>query len=123
VHRPDEERARLEAIELLLHQERVGAEIDELLARDDALDHLLDLAVEERLAAGDRHHRRAALVDPLEALLDREALVQDGVGGGYFAAACAGQVPAGQRLLHEPARNALLPHRTLPVAPRGARAL
>src|SRR5258708_40040071 len=105
MHRPDEERARLEAIELLLHQERVGAEIDELLARDDALDHLLDLAVEERLAAGDRHHRRAAPVDPLEALLDREAPVQDGGGGVYFAAARAGPVAAGKRLPHEGERE------------------
>src|SRR5258708_21781358 len=107
MHRPDEERARLEAIELLLHQERVGAEIDELLARDDALDHLLDLAVEERLAAGDRHHRRAALVDRLEALLDPEALVPDGVGVVYFAAAGPGQVAAEQRLEAEAERVAL----------------
>ena len=40
VHRPHEKRARLVLCELLFHQQRIGAQIDELLARHDALDDL-----------------------------------------------------------------------------------
>src|SRR5665213_3453530 len=101
MHRPDEIRAGLEPVDLLFHQQRVGAEVDELLARDDALDDLLDLAMEEGLAAGDRHDGRAAFVDRLEAFRDREALVQDLVGIVDLAAAGAGEVAAEQRLEHE----------------------
>ena len=70
-------------------------------------DDLLDLAVQQRLAAGDRHHRGAALVDRLEALRDDEALVQDLVGIIDLAAAGAGQIAAEQRLEHEHERIAL----------------
>src|SRR5262249_42053368 len=45
--RPDEIGVVLEKVDLLFHQQRVGAEIDEPLARDDALDDLVDLLVEE----------------------------------------------------------------------------
>src|SRR5690348_7447624 len=105
--RPDEERIRLEAVDLLLEQQRVGAQIDELLACDDAFGDLLDLAVEQGLAAGDRDHRRAAFVDRLEALFDRQALVQDLVGIIDLAAAGAGEVAAEQRLEHENQRITL----------------
>ena len=111
--RPDEIGIGLEEIELLLQQQRVGAEIDEFLARDDALDDLLDLAVEQRLAAGDRHHRRAAFVDRFEAFCDRQALVQDRVGIVDLAAAGAGEVAAEQRLQHQHERIALDAHEAL----------
>ena len=69
--RPDEIGVGLEATNLLLEQQRVGAEIDEFLALDDAFDDLLDLAMEEGFAAGDRDDGRAALIDRFEALLER----------------------------------------------------
>ena len=106
VHGPGEERVRLEQVDLLFEQQRVGAEIDEFLAGDQALDDLLDLAVQQRLAAGDDDDRRAAFVDRFEALGDAEPLVQDRVGIVDLAAAGAGQVAAEQRLQHQHERIA-----------------
>ena len=115
MHGPGEERVGLEQVDLLFKQQRVGAQVDELLARDDALDDLLDLAVQQRLAAGDHDDRRAAFVDRFEAFRDAEALVQDRVGVIDLAAAGAGQVAAEQRLQHQHERVAsdaaqMLPH-------------
>src|SRR5437868_5850536 len=78
-----------ELIDLLLEEQRVGAQVDELLARDDALDDLDDLLVEQWLAAGDRDHRSAAFVDGFEALGRGQALVQDLIGVVDLAAAGA----------------------------------
>ena len=61
--------AGLEQVELFFQQERVGAQVDVLLARDQSLDDLVDLGMHQRLAAGDGDHWRAALVDCAEALL------------------------------------------------------
>ena len=54
----------------------VRAQVDELLALDELADHLVDLRVHQRLAAGDRHHRRAAFLDRRDRLLDRHPLAQ-----------------------------------------------
>src|SRR6185312_11699953 len=113
MHRPDEEGVGLEEVELLLHQQRIGAEVDEFLARDDAAHHLVDLAMEQRLTAGDRYYRGAALVDRLEAFLDREALIENDVGIIDLAAAGAGEIAAEQRLQHEHQRVALHAHEAL----------
>src|SRR5665811_1294696 len=88
-------------MQLLLEQQRVGAERDELLTRDDAFDDLTDLAMDERLAAGYSHHRRAAFVDRVEAVLDRQTLVEDRVRIIDLAAADAGEIAAEQRLQHQ----------------------
>ena len=48
--------------------------VDVLPPHDEALDQHLDLRVNQRLAAADAHHRRAALVDRGQALLDRHPL-------------------------------------------------
>jgi hypothetical protein len=45
MHRPGEERARLVFRDLLLHQQRVGAEVDELPPRNHALDDFRELLV------------------------------------------------------------------------------
>ena len=47
----------------LLQQDRVRAQVDELLALDQLPRHHVDLGMHQRLAAGDRHHRRAGLLD------------------------------------------------------------
>ena len=52
--------ARRILLQLLAQQQRVGAEIDELFARDQAGDNLVDFLMQQRFAARDRHHRRAA---------------------------------------------------------------
>ena len=85
-------RAGLEKVELLLQKHRVGAEVDELLARHDARNDLADLLVDERLAAGDGDDGRAALVHRLQALLNAQALIQDFVRVVDLAAAGTGQI-------------------------------
>jgi len=47
-----------------------------LLPPDDPVDQLDDLRVDGRLAAADGDDGRAALVDGLEALLERQAVLQ-----------------------------------------------
>ena len=54
----------------------VGAQVDELLALDQLVDDHVDLRVHQRLAAGDRDHRGAALLDRADGLLDRHALLE-----------------------------------------------
>src|SRR4029079_10014659 len=51
VHGEEQVGRRLEQVELLLEQERVGAERDELLAGDQALHDLAYLTMDQRLAA------------------------------------------------------------------------
>src|SRR5438105_7655321 len=63
--------------------------------------------MEQRLAARDRYHRSAALVDRPEAFGDREPLVQDLVGVVNLPASRAGEIAAKQRLEHEDERVAL----------------
>ena len=92
----------------LLEFERVGAEVDVLFARDEAVDDLDDLRVEQRLAAGDGDHGRAALFNGGEALLGRELLFEDVRRVLHLAAAGAGQVAAEERLEHEHQRIALV---------------
>src|SRR5438067_1558155 len=70
MNRPREERVWGELIDLLLKQQRVRAKIDKFLAGEDALDDIVDLAVQERLAPSNDDHGGAALVDRFEALGD-----------------------------------------------------
>src|SRR5439155_19396159 len=70
--RESEVGARREEVDLLFEQQRVGAEIDEALALDDAFDDLADLLVQQRLTAGNRYDRGAAFVDRPEAFGDAE---------------------------------------------------
>ena len=97
---------RREQIELLLQEQRVGAEIDVFAARDDGGDHVADLAVDERFAAGDRDDRRAAFLDRGERLVKADPPVEDGLGIVDLAASGAGQVAAEQRLQHQHQRIA-----------------
>ena len=112
--RPDEIRARLVVLHALFHQQRIGAQIDELPPRDDALDDRGQFLVQQRLAAGDRHHRRAALIDGAQRVLDRNALVEDFVGIVDLAATRAGEIAAEQRLQHQHERVALSSGQPLP---------
>jgi hypothetical protein len=69
--------------------------------------------VNQRLAAGDRHHRGAAFVGGVPAFLRRHAAIEDGVGIVDLAAADAGEVAAKQRFQHQHQRIALPAHQLL----------
>ena len=69
VDREGEVGAGLELVELALHQDRVGAEVDELAAVDVAAHDFADVVVNQGLAAGDRDDGRAAFLDRVPALL------------------------------------------------------
>ena len=99
---------RRELRQAALEFERVGAEVDVLFARDEAVDDLDDLRMQQRLAAGDGDHGRAAFFDGGEALLGRELLLEDVRRILHLAAAGAGQVAAEERLEHEHKRIALV---------------
>src|SRR5262249_20228004 len=107
MHREEQIRRGLEQIELLLEQQRVGAERDELLARDEAAHDLADLLVDQRLAAGDRHHRRTAFVGCVPALLGRHTAIEDGIRIVDLAAADTGEIATEQRFQHQHQRIAL----------------
>ena len=113
VHVPGEERVGLVLVHLLLEQQRVRAEIDELLALQDLGDDLGHLLVQQRLAAGDGDHGGAALVHGLQGVGHGQALVQDLGRVVDLAAAGAGQVAAEQRLQHQHERVALAPRQML----------
>ncbi|KOS92276.1 hypothetical protein DM53_4518 [Burkholderia mallei] len=106
--RPDEVRARRVIVHLLFHQQRVRAQVDELLALHDALDDFRHFLVQQRLAARDRHHGRAALVDGLQAFLDGQALVQNRIRIVDLAAAVAREVAAEEGLEHQRERIAFV---------------
>src|SRR6266540_4337451 len=83
----------------------------------DELDHqLVDVGVHQRLAPGDAHDGSAALLHGLDALLDRQVLLEDLRGVLDLAAAGAGEVASEKRLEHEdqgvplPAAELLLDH-------------
>src|SRR6516162_2994039 len=104
MNRPCEIGARAELLDLLLEQQRIGAEVDEFLARDQARDDLIDVAVEQRLATGEHDDRGPTFIDGIEALVDAQALIEDGVGIVDLATAGAGEVAAKQRFQHQDQR-------------------
>ncbi len=100
-------------VDFLLEQQGVGADGHEFAAPEGALDDLGQFLVEQRLAAGDHHDRRAAFLDRPETFVDRQALVQDLVGIIDLAAAGAGEIATEQGLEHENERIALAPRKML----------
>ena len=111
--RPGEIGARLEEIDLLRQQKRVGANDREFLSRDDALDDLREILVQQRFATRDDDDRRPAFVDRGQSVLHREALVEDVIGIVDLAASGAGEIAAKQRLHHEHERITLHAHQVL----------
>ena len=90
-----------------LHQQRVGAHIDEPLGRRDAVDYLVNLRMQRRLAAGYGYDRRARLLDGGQALLHAQHPVQNRLVLADAPAAYARQVALLQRLQHRNQRKAL----------------
>src|SRR4029450_3271989 len=62
VDREEEVRRGLKQMQLLLQQQRVRTERNELLLGDETPDDIADLAVDQRLAAGDGPQRAARVV-------------------------------------------------------------
>ena len=92
--------------EFFLQQQRVGAQVYVLAARDQPLDNFLDLRVQQRLAARDRHHWCAAFLDGVETLPRGELALQNMGGILDLSAAGAGQIAAKERLKHQNQRVA-----------------
>ena len=92
---------RLEEIDLLLEQNRVGTQVDVLLPGDQPLDHLLDLRIHQGLSSGNTHDRRAAFIRGVETLLGGELLLENMPGVLDLAAAGAGKIAAEERLEHQ----------------------
>jgi hypothetical protein len=92
---------RLEEVEFALEEKRVGAKINILFAFHEAGHDLVDLIVDERLAARDADHGRAAFLDGVEALLRGQALIENVVGILDLAATGAGKIAAEERFEHQ----------------------
>ena len=101
VHVEEEALVGLEFVQPLLDEHAVGAEVDVAVAFQDAGDQFADLRVHHRLAAADRNHGRAALVDRGQALFERYALGDGGFVFADSAAAGAGEIAGVQRLEHQ----------------------
>jgi hypothetical protein len=108
MHGPGEVRRRLVFVDVLGQQDRVRAQIHELLARDDAFDDLRQFLVDQRLATGNGNDRCIALVHRCQCLLDAHALLQNFLGLIDLAAAGASQIALEQWLQHHRQRITLL---------------
>src|ERR1035437_1811257 len=101
MHREREVLARRKQVQLLLQQQRIRAHVNVLFPRHQSRHDLRHLRMQQRLAARNRNHRRAALLSRLEAFLRRELRLQNVRGILDLAASGARQVAAEQRLQHQ----------------------
>src|SRR5262245_6900713 len=60
-----------EALDLTLKQDRIGAQVDEFLAFDQAAGDSIDIGVNEWLTTSDRYHRRPTFLSRFKAFLRR----------------------------------------------------
>ena len=109
MHRKAQVLARLEKMKLFLKQQRVRAEINVLLPRDQPFDDLVDLRMHQRLASGNRNHRRAALLDSFETLFGSHIHFENVGRVLNLAASRARQIAPEQGFEHE--------HERIPPAP------
>ncbi len=98
---------RLEAVEVLFQEDRVGAHVDVALAFDKSLDDAVDLRMDEGLAARDRDDGGAAFLGRGPAFFGRKALAQDIGWILDFPAARALEVAGEKRLELEDQRVSL----------------
>ena len=101
-------------MDFLFEQQRVAAQVDVFLARDQAFNDVGNLRMQQRFAAGDRNHGRAALVHGFKTLLGRELALQNVRRILDFAASGASQIAAKQRLKHQDERVLLASGEFLP---------
>ena len=107
MHRPVEAGMRLILVELLLQEQRIGADGDIFAFGERAGDDLGQFFVQQRLAAGEHHDRRAAFVDRSQGIVHRQPLIENLLRIVDFAAPGASQIAAEQRLKHQHERIAL----------------
>ncbi len=88
--RPSKVRRRLVFVHFLLEQQRIRAQVDELLALDQTLDDLRHLLVNQRLAARDRHDWGPAFFSSAQRIVDTHPLSQDVIRIVDLAAAGTG---------------------------------
>ena len=93
--------------QLALQQQSVRAQVHVLLAGDQLANDLVDLGVDQRLAAGDRDHRRATLLDRADGLVDRHPASELVLGMLDLAASGAFQVALEERLEFDDQRKSL----------------
>ncbi len=80
--------ARQVVLHLFAHEHAVGADINDAALRQEAGDQFLELGVNQRFAAADRHHRRVAFLRGLQAILQAHHVLE--VGGILADAPTAG---------------------------------
>ena len=100
MHRKCQVLARLEEMQFFFQQQGIGAEVNVLFPEHQPFHNLLDFRMHQRFAAGDRNHRRAALVHGFEAFLGRQFLFQDVRGILNLSTARASQIAAEQGFEH-----------------------
>ena len=98
VDRPGEIGGWPELIELLAHENGVGAQIDEALAFYQRRHNLIDLPVDERFAASDGDDWRTALLNCVNTLLNGKSPRQNILRMLYLAAASTGKIALIERL-------------------------
>src|SRR5271169_753045 len=101
MHGPGEIGMWRELVELFFEQQRVGAQVDEFLALDDVSGDLADVAMQQRLTAGQNHDWGAAFIDRFQTFGNAQALIENRIGIVDFAAAGAGEVAPEQRFEHQ----------------------
>ncbi len=93
--------AGLEEMDFLFQQQRIGAQVDIFLARDQPFNDLANLGMHQRLAPRDRNHGRATFVHGAKTLFRGKVFFQDVGRILDFSASGASQVAAKQRLEHQ----------------------
>src|SRR6516165_3758183 len=95
----EEERpAGLEFADLLADEHPISTENDHLFALEYLGDELTQSRIDHRLSAADRDNRRAALIDGVQALINRQLLLDRRFVFPDPAAPRAGQVAGVKRL-------------------------
>src|SRR5436190_1580349 len=97
----EEPRCGPEEVQLLRNEHAVGAEIDVFAAFEDAMHELADLRVDQRLAAADAHDGCAGFIDGVEALLDRQFLLDRALVFADAAAPGTREIAGVERLQHQ----------------------
>ena len=82
------------------HEQSVRAHIHELLGVGDTVDDLVNLRMQGRLAAGNRHDGRSRLLHRREAMFHAHHAVQHGFVLSYPATALTSKIALLQRLKH-----------------------
>jgi len=95
------------AVHVLVQQQAVRAEVDVALALDDLLDELRELGIDRGLAAADRDDGSTRALDGVDALTNREPVLEL-PRVALDRATDAGEVAGVERLEHQDERVALV---------------